>query len=94
MEYPTLEDVTEQLQAVSGVDDIDPDVPLLNIDDLDSLDLMEWLYGFQEKYPELGADESLFEDIDETVTLRAVYDQVIVRAESVTAATQAATPGA
>jgi acyl carrier protein len=94
MEYPTLADVTEQLQAVSGVDNIDPDVPLLNIDDLDSLDLMEWLYGFQEKYPELGADESLFEDIDETVTLRAVYDQVIARAESVTAAAQAASPGA
>ena len=88
MEYPTLEDVTEQLQAVSGVDDIDPDVPLLNIDDLDSLDLMEWLYGFQEKYPEIGADESLFEDIDESITLRAIYDQVIATATSV------ATPGA
>jgi acyl carrier protein len=88
MEYPTLEDVTEQLQAVSGVDQIDPDVPLLNIDDLDSLDLMEWLYGFQEKYPEIGADESLFEDIDESITLRAIYDQVIANA---TAATPAAT---
>jgi acyl carrier protein len=76
MEYPTLEDVTEQLQAVSGVDRIDPDVPLLDIEDLDSLDLMEWLYGFQEKYPEIGADESLFEDVDESVTLRTIYDQL------------------
>jgi hypothetical protein len=91
MEYPTLEDVTEQLQAVSGVDQIDPDVPLLNVDDLDSLDLMEWLYGFQEKYPELGADESLFEDIDESVTLRAIYDQIIANAG---VSTPAATPGA
>jgi hypothetical protein len=89
MEYPTLEDVTEQLQAVSGVDSIDPDVPLLNIDDLDSLDLMEWLYGFQEKYPEIGADESLFEDIDESITLRAIYDQVIANAGAT-----AGTPGA
>jgi acyl carrier protein len=96
MEYPTLEDVTEQLQAVSGVDDIDPDVPLLNIDDLDSLDLMEWLYGFQEKYPEIGADESLFEDIDESITLRAIYDQVIANATAATAgaAATAAVPGA
>lgn len=94
MEYPTLEDVTEQLQAVSGVDQIDADVPLLNIDDLDSLDLMEWLYGFQEKYPEIGADESLFEDIDESVTLRDIYDQVIANANAATAATPAAAPGA
>jgi hypothetical protein len=41
---------------------------------------MEWLYGFQEKYPEIGADESLFEDIDESITLRAIYDQVIANA--------------
>jgi acyl carrier protein len=88
MEYPTLEAVTEQLQSVSGVDKIDPDRSLLEIDDLDSLDLMEWLYGFQEKYPQIGADESLFEDIDDSVTLRAIYDQIIANATSV------ATPGA
>jgi hypothetical protein len=77
MEYPTLEDVTEQLQAVSGVDRIDPDVPLSSIEDIDSLHLMEWLYGFQEKYPEIGADESLFEDVDESVTLRTIYGQLV-----------------
>jgi hypothetical protein len=92
MEYPTLEDVVEQLQNVSGVDRIDPDRPLLDIDDLDSLDLMEWLYGFQEKHPQLGADESLFEDIDESVTLRAIYDQIIADAAAISPT--AATPGA
>jgi acyl carrier protein len=83
MDYPTLEDVTEQLQAVSGVDRIDPDTPLLDIDDLDSLDLMEWLYGFQEKYPQLEADESLFEDIDESITLRVIYDQIVANAVAI-----------
>ncbi|HEY3144516.1 MAG TPA: hypothetical protein VGJ86_25525 [Acidimicrobiales bacterium] len=82
MGVPTLQDVTNQLQAVSGVEQIDPDVPILTIDDLDSLDLMEWLYSFQEEYPEIPADESLFEEIDETVTLRSIYERVIATVPS------------
>lgn len=77
MGVPTLQDVTEQLQDVSGAPQIDPDVALLTVDDIDSLDLMEWLYSFQENYPDIPADESLFEDIDETTTLRTIYERVI-----------------
>jgi acyl carrier protein len=76
MERPTLEEVIAQLQEMTGAERIDPDAPIVKIDDLDSLDLMEWLYGFQEKYPHIPADESLFEDIDETVTLRSIYERI------------------
>jgi hypothetical protein len=77
MALPTLEDIVEQLKAVSGAPTLDPDAPLLENEDIDSLDLMEWLYTFQEQYPEVPADESLFEDIDPSVTLRDVYAKVI-----------------
>jgi hypothetical protein len=82
MEVPTLQDVIKQLETISGAENIDPDVPILTIDDLDSLDLMEWLYSFQESYPEIPADESLFDEIDETVTLRSVYESVIATVPS------------
>jgi acyl carrier protein len=77
MGLPTLQDFVDQLQEVSGAAEIDPDIALLTIEDLDSLDLMEWLYGFQETYPDTPVDESLFEDIDETTTLRTIYERVI-----------------
>lgn len=86
MEYPTLQDVTDLLQNVSGVEHIDPDTPLLSIEDVDSLDLMEWLYGFQERFPEIPADESLFEDIDETHTLRSIYEQIMASVPAPTSA--------
>jgi acyl carrier protein len=77
MALPTLDDVVQQLQSVSGAQELDPDAPLLENEDIDSLDLMEWLYTFQEQYPEVPADESLFEDIDSSVTLRAIYTRVM-----------------
>jgi hypothetical protein len=82
MGVPTLQDVTKQLETISGAENIDPDVPILTIDDIDSLDLMEWLYSFQESNPEIPADESLFEEIDETVTLRSIYDRVLATVPS------------
>ena len=77
MALPTLDDVVAQLKAVSGAPTLDPDAPLLENEDIDSLDLMEWLYNFQEEFPEVPADESLFEDIDPTVTLRDVFARVM-----------------
>lgn len=82
MSSPTLDDVVEQLKSVAGVDEIDPDTPLLHIEDIDSLDLMEWLYGFQEQYPDIPADESLFENIDDTVTFRVIYDRIMASANA------------
>lgn len=77
MELPTIEDLASQLQAVSGAVTIDVDVALLQISDIDSLDLMEWLYGFQKRYPHIPADESLFSDIDDSTTLRTVHEKII-----------------
>ncbi|MFF3291630.1 hypothetical protein [Streptomyces sp. NPDC003023] len=76
MSLPTIEELASQLEAVSGAQKVDPDQPLQHIADVDSLDLMEWLYGFQNQYPHIPADESLFADIDDTTTLRVVYDRI------------------
>lgn len=77
MELPNVEELAAQLRAVSGAEDVDVDAPLLQIADVDSLDLMEWLYGFQNKYPHVPADESLFKDIDDTTTLRTVHERLM-----------------
>nr|WP_017615284.1 hypothetical protein [Nocardiopsis salina] len=76
MLIPTVEELAGQLAAVSGAEKIDPDHPIQHITDVDSLDLMEWLYGFQNDYPHIPADESLFADIDDTTTLRAVHERI------------------
>lgn len=77
MEMPTIEDLAAQLQAVSGAKAVDVDASLQQMGDVDSLDLMEWLYGFQEKYPHIPADESLFKDIDDSTTLRTVHERIL-----------------
>ena len=77
MSLPTIEELASRLEAVSGAQKVDPDHPLQHIADVDSLDLMEWLYGFQNAYPHIPADESLFADIDDTTTLRVVYDRIV-----------------
>jgi acyl carrier protein len=80
MDLPTVEELAGQLAAVSGAENVDVDAPLLQLADVDSLDLMEWLYGFQNKYPDVPADESLFKDIDDTTTLRAVHEKLMALA--------------
>lgn len=80
MELPTVEELASQLQAVSGAEAVDVDAALLQISDVDSLDLMEWLYGFQTRYPHIPADESLFADIDDSTTLRTVHEKIIALA--------------
>lgn len=76
MELPTLDESLARMKAVSGVDDLDPDMPLLQ-SDVDSLDLMEWLIEMKESYTFVSTDESMFENIDDTVTFRRIYDQII-----------------
>ncbi|MER7850152.1 hypothetical protein ABTZ03_40170 [Kitasatospora sp. NPDC096077] len=81
-EIPTVEDLAAQLQAVSGAAVVDADAALQHIADVDSLDLMEWLYGFQNQYPHIPADESLFADIDDTTTLRVVHERILALVSS------------
>lgn len=77
MELPTVEDLAAQLEDVSGAESIDADAPLQKLSDVDSLDLMEWLYNFQTAYPHIPADESLFADMDDTTTLRIVHGRIV-----------------
>lgn len=77
MELPTVEDLAAQLQDVSGAESIDVDAALQKISDVDSLDLMEWLYNFQSEYPDIPADESLFSDMDDTTTLRIIHGRIL-----------------
>jgi Phosphopantetheine attachment site len=79
---PSLESVLAQLCAVSGAETIDADTPLLQLADVDSLDLMEWLYSFQEAHPGVPADESLFENVDDDTTMRLVYAELVVLASA------------
>ncbi|GAA3725150.1 hypothetical protein [Salinactinospora qingdaonensis] len=87
MELPTVEDMASQLQAVSGAENVDVDAALLHIADIDSLDLMEWLYGFQNQYPHIPADESLFESMDDSTTLRTVHERILALAPQQTSQT-------
>lgn len=77
MDLPTVEDLAAQLEDVSGADSIDVDAALQLISDVDSLDLMEWLYNFQSAHPNIPADESLFNDMDDTTTLRTIHNRIV-----------------
>jgi hypothetical protein len=77
VETPSLQDAISQMQAISGAPAIGPDEPLLAIEGIDSLDMMEWLYEFQERYPQLGAQESVFEDISDSTTFRQIFDEIL-----------------
>ncbi|MDS1272451.1 hypothetical protein RIF23_19365 [Lipingzhangella sp. LS1_29] len=76
MSIPTVEELAKQLAQVSGADEVHPDHPIQHIADVDSLDLMEWLYGFQNEHPDIPVDESLFADMDDTTTLRNVHERI------------------
>ncbi len=76
MQLPTLEVSVDRLVAVSRAEGFDPDLPLTT-SGVDSLDLMEWVYDMQERYPDLGVNESIFEGIDDTVTFRAIHRQLL-----------------
>lgn len=77
MNMPALEDLVAQLESVSGAQQIDPEVPLMQIPDVDSMDLMEWLYSFQNDFPEVKADATLFENEDGKTTLKLVHERLM-----------------
>ncbi|MGA4837474.1 phosphopantetheine-binding protein [Streptomyces sp. G45] len=82
MQLPTLEVSVDRLVAVSRVKDFDPDTPLTT-SGVDSLDLMEWVYDMQQRYPDLGVDETIVESIDDTVTFRGVHQQLLAAHDAV-----------
>ncbi|MFJ8843688.1 phosphopantetheine-binding protein [Streptomyces cyaneofuscatus] len=82
MQLPTLEVSVDRLKVVSRIDAFDPDTPLTT-SGVDSLDLMEWVYDMQERYPDLGVDETIVESIDDTVTFRTIHQQLVAAHDDV-----------
>ncbi|MBF4463160.1 MULTISPECIES: hypothetical protein [unclassified Rathayibacter] len=76
---PTLDDLIEQMQSVSGAPEIDADTPLTELSDVDSMDLMEWLYGYQSANPDSGVDADVFANEDGSLTLRIVHERLSQR---------------
>ncbi|TDB80530.1 MULTISPECIES: acyl carrier protein [unclassified Micromonospora] len=76
MNLPTLEVAVDRLKAVSRISDLDPDTPL-TASGVDSLDLMEWVSDMQERYPDLGVDASIAEQVDDTITFRSIHQQLL-----------------
>ena len=76
MNLPTLDESVDQLKRVARLDDFDPDVPLPH-SGVDSLDLVEWLYAFQDRHPDITVDESLLEHVDDTVSFRDIHDRIV-----------------
>jgi acyl carrier protein len=81
--YPTLDETINDLKDLLEIDDLDADVPISELGEIDSLDLMEWVYRIQEQYS-ISIDESVFDDIDETSTLRQLYELVMKGATAAT----------
>ncbi|MBI9114194.1 hypothetical protein [Sanguibacter suaedae] len=73
---PTLEVLVEQMQAVSGAPSIDPDAPLVELSEIDSMDLMEWLFSFQSSHPDAGVDAAVFDNEDGSLTIRTVHERL------------------
>lgn len=73
----TLTDFTTQIEAVSGAAGLDPERPIVEQSDVDSMDMMEWLYNFQSENPGSAIDPAVFENEDGSLTLRQVYDRVL-----------------
>jgi len=81
MNMPTLDEVLDQLKQIADADHIDPDQSIIEMDEVDSLDLMEWLYSAREEYG-LEVDEAIFDDLDESSTLRDVYQIIATSADA------------
>jgi acyl carrier protein len=76
-----LEDFLRALGGFGGVEAFGANDVLVELD-LDSLDLMEWVYGLAEDF-DMPLDELLFEDVTASTTLREIYDLLVkIRDES------------
>lgn len=72
----TIEDFASQLEDVSGAASIEPDTPLAEVPDVDSMDLMEWLYNFQSENPDSSVDATVFANEDGAATLRTFHERL------------------
>ena len=74
MAAPTLDDVVTSLRTMFPSATIDPDVPLGDLD-IDSMDLLEWLYALVDEHG-LEIDEAALQAIDDEMSVRELYVSV------------------
>lgn len=74
MTTPSLDTVLESLHRMFPSSSIDPDVPLGDLD-IDSMDLLEWLYSLVDEHG-LDMDEEALQGVDDEMTIRDLYTSV------------------
>ena len=79
--FPTLDEVIGELRSISEDETIEPSSPLATID-VDSLDIMEWVYEIEERAG-VQFDESLYDkEVLEGATVAELYDKLRAQAQS------------
>ncbi len=74
MPTPTLDDIRASLTTMFPSAEIDLDVPMGDLD-IDSMDLLEWLYTLVEEHG-LEIDEEALQAVDDEMTIRELYASV------------------
>lgn len=74
MTFPSLEETIETIRTIADTDELDADTRIEELD-VDSIDLLEWLYEIETEQG-IALDESLFEGLTPTVTLREVHELI------------------
>jgi acyl carrier protein len=75
MAFPSLDEVVQQLQTIAEDDGIGADSKLADLD-VDSLDVMEWVFEI-EGQAGLEIDDSLYEkDALEKASVREFYERI------------------
>ena len=79
--FPTLDEVIGELRSISEDETIEPSSPLATID-VDSLDIMEWVYEIEERAG-VQFDESLYDkEVLEDATVAELYGKLKAQVES------------
>jgi acyl carrier protein len=75
MAFPSLDEVVQQLRAIAEDDSIGADSKLGDLD-VDSLDVMEWVFEIEGRAG-LEIDDSLYDpETLESVTVRDFYERI------------------
>jgi hypothetical protein len=71
---PSIDDIERSLRAMFPSAVVGVDVPLGDLD-IDSMDLLEWLYALVEDHG-LEMDEDALQQVDDEITVRQLYEIV------------------
>jgi acyl carrier protein len=78
--FPSLDEVIGELRTISEDDTIEPGSLLATVD-VDSLDILEWVYEIEERAG-IQFDESLYErEVLENATVAELYDRLRAQSE-------------